>query len=109
MVQTIQQNQPSVIYYTLTEAQLYDYSREFAKNILLDFGVNFDEAKAHFTPETKDEYKPLAYWLKKMNVNRSTIWRWQQEGLITPTYMGKKLFFCQTDFDEMFKKKKKGE
>lgn len=106
MVQTVQHNQPSVIYYTLTEAQLYDYSREFAKNILLDFGVTFDDVKAHFTPDTKDEYKPLSYWMKKMNVNRTTIWRWQQNGLITPHYIGKKLFFCQRDFDEMFKNEK---
>ena len=98
------QQQAAVTYLTMTREQLYDYSREFAKNILLDFGVNFDEAKARFSADTKDEYKPLAYWMKKMNVNRTTIWRWQQNGLIKPHYMGKKLFFCQRDFDEMFKR-----
>ena len=102
------QQQPSVTYLTLTREQLYDYSRELAKNILMDFGVNFDDVKAHFTPDDKGEYKPLNYWLKKINVNRSTIWRWQQEGKITATYVGKKIFFCQRDFDEMFAKEKEG-
>ena len=104
MLQT--QQQPAVTYLTLTKEQLYDYSRELAKNILLDFGVTFDEIKAHFTPDTKDEYKPLSYWMAKMNVNRSTIWRWEQDGLITARRIGKKLYFCQRDFDEMFAKKK---
>lgn len=104
MTQTMQQ-QPSVAYYTLTEPQLRYFVNESVKATLQEIGFNFDEAKARFTTDTKDEFKPLAYWLKKMNVNRSTIWRWQQEGLIKPTYMGKKLFFCQNDFDEMFKKK----
>lgn len=100
------QQQQAVTYITLTKEQLSDYSRELAKNILLDFGVTFDEVKAIFTPDTKDEYKPLSYWMKKMNVNRTTIWRWQQNGLITPRYIGKKLFFRQRDFDEMFAKQK---
>ena len=105
MEQQIQQ-QPAITYITLTKDQLHDFGRDLAKSLLVEFGVNFDEAKAHFTPDDSKEYKPLNYWLKKMNVNRSTIWRWQQDGLVTPTYMGKKLFFCQADFDAMFAKKK---
>lgn len=99
------QQELSVTYLTMTKEQLYDYSRELAKNILLGFGVNFDEAKAHFTADDTDEYKPLAFWMRKLNVNRSTIWRWQKEGLIKPCYIGKKLFFRQKDFNEMFSKK----
>ena len=106
MVQT--QQQSAVTYLTLTREQLYDYSRELAKNILTGFGVEFDDAKAHFTANTKDEYKPVTYWQKKMDVNRSTIWRWQKEGKITPKYVGKKLFFRQRDFDELFAKEKEG-
>ena len=104
MLQEMQQT--PVVYYTLTEGQIDNLISKAVRKTLVNFGVGFDEAKAHFQPDTKDEFKPLAYWLKKMNVNRSTIWRWQQDGLITPTYMGKKLFFCQADFDAMFAKKK---
>ena len=93
-----------VTYYTVTKEQLDYFGKEIAKNVLMEFGVEFDEQKAQFTPDTKNELRPLTYWLKKMNVNRSTMWRWQKQGLISPHYMGKKLFFCQADFDEMFAK-----
>ena len=95
-----------VTYYTLTKEQLNDYAKEVAKNVLMEFGVEFDEVKAKFTPDTKNEFKPLDYWLKKLNVNRSTVWRWQQQGLVTPRHVGRKLFFCQADFDLLFANQK---
>lgn len=94
----------TVIYHTFTDEQIKGLVEEAVTTTLQKFGVDFDDAKARFTPDTKDEYKPLSYWLQKMNVNRSTLWRWQKEGRITPRYVGKKLFFRQRDFDEMFAK-----
>ena len=101
------QPQSGVTYFTLTKEQLYDYAKEVAKNVLSEFGVNFDEDKAKFTPDRTKELRPLSYWLKKLNVNRSTVWRWQKQGLLTPRYVGKKLFFRQLDFDELFERQKK--
>lgn len=109
MTGTIQNPSGGVTYYTLSGEQLHDYAREVAKNVLMEFGVEFDEVKAKFTPDTKNEYKPLEHWLQKMNVNRTTVWRWQKQGLLTPRYVGKKLFFRQIDFDELFEKLKQKE
>ena len=108
MMQTMQQ-QPSVAYYALTEEQLEQYAKEVARNVLCEFGVSFDEQKARFTPDTKDEYQPIDYWLRKMNVNRSTLWRWAKDGKITPRHVGKKVYYCQRDFDELFMREKGGE
>lgn len=108
MIEAMQPSQ-GVTYYTVTKEQLDYFGKEIAKNVLMEFGVEFDEAKARFTPDTKDEYKPLDYWLQKMNVNRTTVWRWQKQGLITPRYIGKKVFFCQADFDELFERQKEPE
>lgn len=102
MTEAIQNPSVGVTYYTLSDEQLRDYAKEVAKNVLMEFGVEFDKEQAKFTPDTKNEYKPLDFWLKKLNVNRSTVWRWQKQGLITPRYVGKKLFFCQADIDELF-------
>ena len=98
----VMQHPQGVTYYAMTKEQLDDYAKEVAKNVLMEFGVEFDDDKAKFTPDTKNEYKPLEYWLQKMNVNRTTVWRWQKQGLLTPRYVGKKLYYCQADFDEMF-------
>lgn len=94
----------ATIYYTLTEAQLKHLITDSVTTTLEELGLTLNFAKTKLA-DAKDEYKPLEYWLKELNVNRSTIWRWQQQGIIAPTKMGKKLFFCQKDFDEMFAKK----
>lgn len=100
------QTPQGVTYYTVTKEQLDYFGKEIAKNVLMEFGVEFDEVKAKFTPDRKNEYMPLDYWLQKLNVNRTTVWRWQKQGLLTPRYIGKKLFFRQIDFDELFEKQK---
>ncbi len=103
----VRENEPTVTYISLTKEQIYDFAKEVAKNVLMEFGVEFDKEQAKFTPDTKNEYMPLEFWLKKLNVNRSTVWRWQKQGLVTPRYIGKKVFFRQIDFDECFNKAKK--
>ncbi len=106
MADVLQNPSGGVTYYTFTKEQLDYHAKEVAKNVLIELGVNFDEQKAKFTTDTSNELRPLTYWLAKMNVNRSTIWRWQQEGRITPTHIGKKVFFRQRDFDDMFAREK---
>ena len=96
----------TVVYHTFTDEQLHSLVEETVTTTLQKFGVDFDEAKAHFTSDNRNEPKPIAYWQKKLNVNRTTIWRWTQTGNLKPTYMGKKVFFCQSDFDKLFEKMK---
>lgn len=91
----------AVAYYSLTESQLQDFASSIVTKTLEGLGIT-QNAEKTMLADSKDEYRPLAYWLKKMNVNRSTLWRWQHEGLITPTYMGRKLYYRQSDFDAMF-------
>lgn len=96
------QQQGAVTYLMVTEAQLRQIAEDSAKSVLEQFGISGNEVRDKLTVDDKDEYRPLVYWMGKMHVNRSTLWRWQKDGLITPKYVGKKLFFRQRDFDEMF-------
>jgi hypothetical protein len=46
----------------------------------------------------KQELKPLSYWLAKKNLDRSTIWRWEQEGKIKLTRIGRKIYASEETF-----------
>ena len=96
------QQQGAVTYLMVTEAQLRQVAEDTAKSVLEQFGISGEQVREKLVVDDKDEYSPLIYWMSKMHVNRSTMWRWQKEGLITPKYVGRKLFFRQRDFDEMF-------
>ena len=102
MIEQQTQQKGALAYIMLTEAQLRQVAEDGARTVLERFGVNTEEVRDKLILDDKDEYKPVSYWLKKMDVNRTTIWRWQKEGLITPRYVGRKVFFRQTDFDQMF-------
>lgn len=102
----VQQQQQSVAYFMVTEDQLRQVAEEGARFVLEKYGINTDEIREKMVINDKDEYRPVSYWLKKMGVARTTIWRWVQKGLIEPKYVGKKVFFRQRDFDEMFAKSK---
>ena len=106
MIEQQTQQKGALAYIMLTEAQLRQVAEDGARAILEKFGVNTEEVRDKLILDDKEEYKPVSYWLKKMDVNRTTIWRWQKEGLITPRYVGRKVFFRQTDFDQMFVKSK---
>ena len=101
-----EQQQGAVTYYMLTDSQLRQLAEEASKSVLAKCGVNTEEVREKMLMDDKSEYKPISYWLKKLDVNRTTVWRWAREGKIIPTYMGKKIFFCQADFDQMFAKSK---
>lgn len=102
----LQEMQPAtaVAYYTLTEPQLQNLINESVTKTLEGLGLTLNPTKTKLVG-AKDEYKPVKYWLKELNVNRVTLWRWQKEGFLRPTRIGRKLFFCQADFDKMFAKK----
>ncbi len=100
------QSLASVAYYSLTEPQLNNLITLSVKKTLQEIGFPFDDTKERLSIDPKQERRPVTYWLNKYHVNRTTLWRWQKDGLITPTRMGKKIFFCQADFDQMFSKKK---
>jgi len=95
---------PSVAYYAISEHQLQEIINESVKATLKEVGFDFDTMGQHLATEQKDEYKPLAYWLNKLNINRSTLWRRAKENLITPSRMGGKVYLCQRDIDQMFQK-----
>ena len=97
--------QGTMTYIMVTEAQLKQVAEDGAKSVLERFGILTDEVKENFHVDDKSEYRPLAYWMEKLRVNRSTLWRWEKDGLITAKRMGKKVFFRQRDFDEMFAKR----
>lgn len=47
---------------------------------------------------SQDELRPLSYWCDTLKVDRVTLWRWAKEGRITPTKVGKRTFYRQSDF-----------
>lgn len=51
----------------------------------------------------KQELKPLSYWLAKKNLDRSTIWRWEQEGKIRLTRIGRKIYASEETFSNFGK------
>lgn len=97
--------QGAVTYIMVTEAQLRQVAEDGAKSILEQFGLSAERVKDKLTVEDKGEYRPVVFWMEKLKVNRSTLWRWEKDGLITPKRVGKKVFFRQQDFDDMFAKK----
>lgn len=47
----------------------------------------------------REELRPLEYWADKLNVNRSTLWRWEKQGRIQSTHIGGKVYYKASDFD----------
>lgn len=64
------------------------------------FKVAKEEAEKESLAE-REELHPVEYWLKKMHMNRTSLWRWEKQGLIKPTRIGGKVYFKMSDFDKM--------
>lgn len=75
--------------------------REFADYII----GKGDESNVKNEKVESNQLKPLNYWIKKLNFNRSTLFRWENNGLIKPTRLGGKVYLRQSDFDNMGKEK----
>lgn len=54
----------------------------------------------------REQLRPLEYWLRTLNVGRTTLWRWEQQGKVTPTRIGGKVYYKETDFE--FNERKEG-
>ena len=96
------QNIPSVSYYALTDEQLRKLVSDGVIATLKEIGFSFDGSNKVYSPEKDDEARPVEYWIKKLHVNRATLWRRQKAGVLNPTYMGKKLFYRPSDIELMF-------
>jgi len=48
--------------------------------------------------ERCDGLKPISYFMKKYHVDRSTIWRWEKEGKVKLTRLGRKVYAKESDF-----------
>lgn len=93
-------NQQTVAYYMLTEEQLCSLGHEIARNVLTEYGVSLNEGR-----DRNDELRPIAYWLDKLGVDRSTLWRWEKMGVVRPYRIGKRIFYRESDFLEATTKK----
>lgn len=49
----------------------------------------------------KDQLHPVNYWLDKLGINRSTLWHWERQGRIKATRLGSRVYFRQSDFDNL--------
>lgn len=49
----------------------------------------------------KQILRPAGYWAERLGVDRSTLWRWEKQGRIKATRLGCKVFYKQSDFDNM--------
>lgn len=61
------------------------------------FKKAMDEAKQEKLSE-HDQLKPVDYWVRKLQVDRTTIWRWEKAGKIHAVRMGGKPYYKATDF-----------
>lgn len=98
----------TVSYYALTESQIREIVSEGVKATLKEMGFSPNQM-CSTSDYKKDDALPVEYWVKKLHVNRATLWRRQKAGLLNPTYMGKKLFYRPSDIDQMFAKLNKNQ
>ena len=49
----------------------------------------------------KEQLRPASYWVSQLGVDASTLWRWEKQGRIKATRLGCKVFYKQSDFDNM--------
>lgn len=67
------------------------------------FGLYLDKMTEAITPKTAPSHDDgcEGYTAREtaqlLHVNLSTLWRWQKEGKLTPTKVGKKLFYRKED------------
>lgn len=79
--------------------------QEFAEFLLERQKQNYDKANL----ADREQLHPFDYWQKMYGFDRSTLWRWEQEGRIKPTRMGSRLYFKQSDFENISKNERRGQ
>lgn len=88
-----QLNQNSIVMVSLNDLTTL-MERTFAKCM---------EENSRENLEDKQELKPLNYWLDKKNLDRTTVWRWEQEGKIKLTRIGRKIYASEETFSNFGK------
>lgn len=68
--------------------------RDFAEYVM----AKQREQDARENLADREELRPLEYWADKLKVNRSTLWRWEQQGKITSTRLGGRVYYKASDF-----------
>lgn len=49
----------------------------------------------------KEQLRPASYWVSKLGVDASTLWRWEKQGRIKATRLGSRVYYKASDFEKM--------
>lgn len=49
----------------------------------------------------KEELRPASYWVSRLGVDASTLWRWEKQGRIKATRLGSRVYYKASDFEKM--------
>ena len=49
----------------------------------------------------KEQLRPASYWVSKLGVDASTLWRWKKQGRIKATRLGSRVYYKASDFEKM--------
>ena len=49
----------------------------------------------------KEQLRPAGYWVSKLGVDASTLWRWEKQGRIKATRLGSRVYYKASDFEKM--------
>lgn len=86
----IQDNKDAV--YFITDTQLEEIVENTVKKL--------KEYERRENLADKEQLRPADYWAEKLGVDRSTLWRWEKQGKISPTRIGGKVFYKASDFQK---------
>lgn len=59
------------------------------------------KAKQEFTPKKEEEYITISEASKKLDVDRSTLWRWAKSGYLKPIEIGGKRKYRASDIEKI--------
>ncbi len=91
LIEALSNGQNTVLMVTTEQLkEMVDYCMKVAK----------EEAEKENLAE-REELRPTEYWLNKLNTTRTTLWRWEKQGLVKPTRICGKVYFKMSDFDKM--------
>ena len=63
------------------------------------------KAKKEFTPEKSEEYLTISDTCRKLDVDRSTLWRWAKSGYLKPIEIGGKRKYRASDIEKILRGK----
>lgn len=88
-IEALSNGQDSVLMVTTSQLkEMVDYVIKTAK-----------EEAARENLAEREELRPIEYWLEKLHLSRTTLWRWEKQGRIKPTRVCGSVYFKMSDFD----------